>query len=358
MGARLLCAGYFGCGNLGDDAILQGFVNGIKDQPYELRVLCGSVERLMRNYGLSGVPRMDMGAIRAAVEECDALVFPGGSVFQDVTSVRSVAYYSNLVKLAKKSGKKVVMLGQGIGPLNRFMGKRLAAAAFGAADAIAVRDVGSVSALKGLGVTATPRVTADMAFLLPKPQTSEESGSFGVAGMKTIGVSARPWGKDRNKTVIKTFAELIKLLASKQYVPYMIEMDDIEDKQIILDIAKVHGGKVPDIKGLSTPAQLQQRIGRMEAVIAMRLHAGILAATMGVPPFMISYDPKVTAFANGMGFSTPPTMQGITAERIFDGFQTFIKDRDRTAAALERKRDEWATAAQGNIELLRSTVGG
>lgn len=357
MGARLLCAGYFGAGNLGDDAILMGFAHGLRDSKYEVRVLAGSVERLMRNYGMTGVPRMDMGAVKSAILQCDALVFPGGSIFQDVTSVRSVAYYANLVKLAKSSGKKVIMLGQGVGPLDRFLGKKMAISAFNSADAIAVRDAGSITTLRGLGVKVSPRLTADMAFLLPKPEQSDESKNFGVAGMTAVGISARPWGKDRNKTVINVFSDLIKLLYSNNMVPYMIEMDEVEDRPVIAAISQVHGGKVPEIKGIGTPAQLQQRLARMEAVIGMRLHAGILAATVGVPPYMISYDPKVTAFANALGFSTPPSMQGITADRIFDGFQTFLKDRERIAASLERKRDDLAKAAYGNIEVLQSCLG-
>jgi len=357
MGARLLCAGYFGAGNLGDDAILMGFAQGLRQTSYEVRVLAGSVERLMRNYGLTGVPRMDPGSVRGAIEECDALVFPGGSIFQDVTSVRSVAYYANLVKMAKHAKKRVIMLGQGVGPLDRYLGKRLAVGAFNMADAIAVRDAGSATTLRGLGVKVSPRLTADMAFLLPKPEQSDESSSFGVAGMSAVGISARPWGKDRNKTVIKVFGDLVKLMYSNNLVPYMIEMDEVEDRGVIQEISKAHGGKVPEIKGITTPMQLQQRIARMEAVIGMRLHAGILAATVGVPPFMVSYDPKVTAFSNALGFSTPPSMQGITAERIFDGFQTFIKDRDRIAASLERKREDLAKAALGNIEVLQNCLG-
>ena len=357
MGARLLLAGYFGSGNLGDDAILLGFINGISESNYQVRVLAGSAERMMRSYGLTGVPKMDMGSVKNAISECDALVFPGGSIFQDVTSVRSVAYYANLVKQAKASGKKVVMLGQGVGPLNRFLGKKLAAGAFNSADLITVRDPGSGKKLAELGVKHRPQVTADNAFLLKTPEVSEDSGSFGVAGMRTIGISARPWGKDRNKTVVKVFSDLVRLIYSQNMVPYMIEMDEVEDRALIHEISKQNGGKVPEIKGITTPAQLQMRLARMEAVIAMRLHAGILATTVGVPPYMVSYDPKVAAFANGLGFSAPLQMEGITAERIFDGFQTFLKDRDRVAESIERKREDMAKAAFGNVEALRNCLG-
>ena len=355
---RLLLAGYFGCGNLGDDAIMLGFLNAIQGKSYEVKALASNLDTLMRNYGVTGVYRKDFKAVKAAIDETDAVVFPGGSIFQDVTSTRSVAYYSKVVTDAKKAGKKVLLLGQGVGPLTGFLGKRLASAAFAAADAVVLRDPASASVLKSLGYKGTPRMGADMAWLLPSLQMSEDSKAYGVAGSKTVGISVRPWGKDRNKTVVSVFAELAQLLTKSGYIPMFIEMDHDEDGPLILEIAKTLGGKVPDMRNLTSPVQIQQRVARMEGMIAMRLHAGILAATVGVPPYMVSYDPKVTAFANAIGASTPPTMQGLTAQRLFDGFVSTIKDRERASASLLKRRDELAKQAALNIDVLESTLRG
>ncbi len=95
----------------------------------------------------------------------------------------------------------------------------------------------------------------------------------------------------------------------------------------------------------------------MEAVIAMRLHAGILATTMGIPPMMVSYDPKVTAFANVLGLPTPPSIDGATGDRLFAQFQSFMRDRDPHAKTVEKKREELRTAAEGNIQALRDCLG-
>ena len=354
MAKRLVLAGYFGRGNLGDDAILLGFTRSIKDLPYHYTII-GTPEVLMRDYGLRGVSHSDMRAVGAAIQEADALVFPGGSIFQDVSSTRSVAYYANLVKVAKKANKKVVMLGQGVGPLNGFFGKKMATSAFSAADLIAVRDRESVTTLNSLGVRGSFRVTADMAFLLPRPGEEGQS-QFGVGDMKSVGLSARPAGGD-TKNVIKVFSQLMKLLFDNRWVPAMIEMDREMDRPLIDKLGKEFGGKVPEIKGLTSPIQLQQRLMRMDAVIGMRLHAGILATSVGEPANMVSYDPKVNAFANSMGYPTPLNIQGATADRIFDGFQSFIKDRERLVANVERKRDELTQLAKQNIELLAATIG-
>ncbi len=355
MAKRLVLAGYFGRGNLGDDAILLGFTRGVADLPYHYTTICGSVESLMRDYGLRGVHYKEMRAVDQAIAEADALVFPGGSIFQDVTSVQSVGYYANLVKIAKKHKKKVVMIGQGVGPLNNFLGKSMARSAFNAADVIAVRDRDSVSTLQGLGVKGSFRVTADMAFLLPEPKHDEGQTQFGVADMKSVGVSVRPFGKEKH--VLQVFSQLLKLLFDNRWVATVIEMDREIDRPFIDKLGKEFGGKVPEIRGLTSPVQLQQRLMRMDAVIGMRLHAGILASTVGVPAYMVSYDPKVNAFANAMGYPAPLNIETATPERIFDGFQSFIKDRERIVANIQRKRDELTKQAQGNIEVLVSAIG-
>jgi polysaccharide pyruvyl transferase CsaB len=351
--ARLLLAGYLGCGNLGDDAMMLGLLRGIPGDS-EITVLSGNPEDTFRVYGMRSVPRKDFKAIDKAINECDALVFPGGSIFQDVTSVASVGYYNRLVTKAKKAGKKVILLGQGVGPLNRFLGKRMAASAFMAADAIAVRDPSSAAMLKTLGVNRPVRVTADPAFMLPEPPSQADQQGFQVAGMRTVGLAPRPFGK--GKDIVVLFSELSRLLFNAKVMPVLIEMDKNEDGPLILEISKHQGGKVPDLRKLATPAQLQTRLSRMDSVIAMRLHAGILATTVGVPSMMVSYDPKINALSKLLDIGPVTAVEGLTPQRLFEGFMTFLKERDRNIKTLERRKEELAKLAYGNVELLVETL--
>lgn len=351
---NLLLAGYFGSGNLGDDAIMLGCVEGLRDFPYDFQVLSGVPEETYRLHGLRSTPRKDFKAIDEAISQCDALVFPGGSIFQDATSVRSVKYYQTLVNKAKSAKKKVLMLGQGVGPLTSFFGKRWAADAFNNADAIAVRDPQSAQTLKSLGVKQNARVTADMAFLMPSPQIADDAQNFNVAGMKTIGVSAKSMHRMEIATL---FGEFCRLVYQSGALPVLLEMDRNEDSALIDQIAKAQGGKIPDIRKLQTPHQIQQRMARMEIVVAMRLHAGILASTMGVPPLMVSYDPKVTAFARSLDLGASLTVdKNLTSARMFETYQAFMAHRDRNAKIVEKKREEFKKAAEQNLELIRSFV--
>ncbi len=338
---------------MGDDAMMLGFLHGLKER-HNVTVLSGAPEQTQYLYSIESVARRDMKAVEVAIQKCDALVFPGGSIFQDSTSVFSVKHYGGLVAMAKKANKKVLLLGQGVGPLNSFFGKKMASTAFNAADVITVRDPGSLAALKELGVKKNVKVTADCAFLLPGPHEESSAESFGVGNMRVVGVSARPL--DKKTDVPALFGEFCKLLYQSGTMPVLIEMDHEEDRGLIDAISKRQGGKIPDLRKLQTPMQVQERLRRMEAVVAMRLHAGILAATVGVPPLMVSYDPKVAAFGKLLELAPPLSMEGLTPTRMFDAFVAFMKDRDRHAKILDKKRVEMVGLAQQNIEVVLDAV--
>jgi polysaccharide pyruvyl transferase WcaK-like protein len=172
--------------------------------------------------------------------------------------------------------------------------------------------------------------------------------------MKTVGISARPL--DKKTDVIGIFGDFCRLIYQAGSMPVLIEMDREEDGPLIAEIAKRQGGKIPDLRKMTTPMQLQQRFLRMDSIVAMRLHAGILAATVGIPPLMVSYDPKVVAFSKMMDLGTPLSIQGLTAQRLYDTFVSFQKDRDRNARLVERKREDLRKLAELNIELVRSTI--
>lgn len=334
-----------------------GFVQGLGSAGHEVAVLSGAPEETFRLYGFTAIPRMDPSAVNQAIGQCDALIFPGGSIFQDVTSLKSVGYYGQLVKRAKSAGKQVFLVGQGVGPLTSFFGKRWASAAFDAADAIVVRDTESAGVLRELGVKTPIRVGADSAFLLPRPPENADQSSFQVGTMQTVGISARPMGKN-TKVVAQMFADLTRLLFQANYMPVLIEMDREVDGPLIQMISKLQGGKVPDLRKVQTPMQLQQRLARMESVIAMRLHAGILATTVGVPAFMVSYDPKVSSFAKNLGLNTAPSIEGLSAQRLFENFQMFQRDRERNLQIVERKREEFSKAAKTNVEAVLGCLTG
>jgi polysaccharide pyruvyl transferase CsaB len=334
--------------------MMYGFASVAETQGFSCSVLSGDPDATHRDFNIRAFDRRNSGQIDRALAECDALVFPGGSIFQDVTSVKSVFYYANLVKKAKAAKKKVLLLGQGVGPLTTFLGKKAAAGAFQMADVVSVRDPGSVQTLQSIGVRGKIHVTADSAFLLPRGLKLDDEGGFGVGGMRVVGIAPRPLGKGRD--VATLMGEFCRLLYQSGTMPVLIAMDREEDVPLNNEISKRQGGRIPDIHRSTTPMQIQSRISRMDCVVAMRLHAGILATTVDVPPLMISYDPKVAAYSRMLDIGAAMTLDGLTAQRMLDNFTSFSKDRDRNVKLIARKREELTKLAAKNIELLVETV--
>lgn len=330
-----------------------GFAQRLEREGIEVSTLSGSPDESYRIHNIRAVPRRDMRLVKQEIEQHDALVFPGGSIFQDATSFRSVLYYANLVSLAKKARKRVLLLAQGVGPLKTWLGKRQSAAAYNDADHVTVRDPQSAALLKEIGVTKPVRVTADSAFLMPFPTLLEDTQNFAVGNMRTVAIAPRPVkGIDMESLI----GEFCRRLFQSGTMPLLVPMDREEDAPLIQAISNKQGGKIPDLKRIDSPVDVQRRLARVDSVVAVRLHAGILAASVRVPPLMLSYDPKVTAFARSLDIGGGLPLQGLTPDRLFDHFMSFQKSRDRNAELMERKTAEFARMAEENIQIVVDTL--
>lgn len=327
---------------------MAGFLNSLRDHPIRPIVLSGNAERTYQAHNLRSIPRRDTSAIVAELRESHALVFAGGSLLQDVTSLASLYYYCNLIRLGKKCGKPVFLLAQGIGPIRSFFGKAMAKSALNLCEVITVRDPDSLQTLRKLGVKKHVTVTADFAWLCPSETTGKEE--FGLPGMTSVGIAARPWKGMKNPAEV--FGNFALTLFKNNYVPVLIEMDKAKDGELLDAIAKLHGGRCPDIRNLTTPSQLLARIQRLHSMVAMRLHAGILACVAGIPPMMISYDPKISAFAEIMHLPSPLSVQNLTPDRLWNAFQEYEREKDNLKLILEKKRLEQTELARKNVTIL------
>src|SRR5690625_1953376 len=108
-------SGYFGFGNAGDDAILAAMVQDLRaaDEGAAITVIGPGQRRLGGDDGVEGAVADAMGAaalfqrlgvdvvalddwrgVAAAVRGCDLFISGGGGLLQDVTSSRSLMYYT------------------------------------------------------------------------------------------------------------------------------------------------------------------------------------------------------------------------------------------------------------------------
>lgn len=118
---RVCLLGYFGYKNFGDEATLKIAISHLRSRGVKV------INVLMRRGGesdVSGVERYDrfsMTDIKRALSSSDILVLCGGNLIQNVTSKRSLFYYSAVISAADAMNKRIIALSSGFGEM---VGKR------------------------------------------------------------------------------------------------------------------------------------------------------------------------------------------------------------------------------------------
>ena len=152
--SNILISGYYGFNNAGDEALLTAILASLYaiEPEADITVISGNPSETTTKHRVKSLFRFDAGKILSALGRADLLISGGGSLLQDVTSKRSLAYYLSIIALAKLRGKKVMLFAQGIGPIRSGFMRFLTRVICRQADVITVRDRESAEELVRLGL--------------------------------------------------------------------------------------------------------------------------------------------------------------------------------------------------------------
>ncbi len=265
---KVVLTGYYGCGNLGDEALQETVVAALVD--------AGIVPIV-----IAGRDRFRPGKIVAAVRGTAGIVFGGGGLLQNATSSRSLYYYLGLIKLAHALRRPAFLIGQGIGPITGTFARVLIQRVLSRVDYLGVRDRMSREFAAQLGIEAA--LDGDLYFLNPPllaPVSRSDPPRIGVAL--------------HGKTETMGWKRLFKTLA--EYEVVLIPFFHHEDRAL----AQRLGGMLPHarVEVPDTVAAAEDVIGEVSLLISSRLHPLEFALRAGVPMIAIPRDPKVMAFAS------------------------------------------------------------
>lgn len=109
---RLVLSGYYGFYNVGDEAILQSIIKALheEDPTLELVVLSNDPDYTRKMYGVEAVNRWDIRAIYKEIKRSNGLISGGGSLLQDKTSIKSILYYTGIMRIARFFEEAVLYL--------------------------------------------------------------------------------------------------------------------------------------------------------------------------------------------------------------------------------------------------------
>ncbi len=284
---RALLSGYYGYGNLGDEALLSGLVRGLQARGIEPVVLSGDPAATRAQHGVAAYHRYR--GLLGALAHCDVLVSGGGGLLQDRSSLRSLRYYLAVIGLAKTLGRRAVVYGQSVGPLGEAGRRRVGRALRGLP--IAVRDAPSADLLASLGLSAE-RV-ADPALLLEAPAASGDAGP--------VVLIPRAGHDDLNEALA---------LAGRQLhdAGHQVATLAFHEREDAPACARVAAAAQARQLAPATPEEALRHLADARYVLSARLHGLILAARAGVGFAGLVYDPKVAGFlddARAPSFARP-----------------------------------------------------
>ncbi len=308
---QIAVSGYYGCGNAGDEAVLAGLRTSFERiAPGRVKLVALSQNPVETTH-LHAIPsayRMSIGSLQATLEKTDLLLSGGGSLLQDTTSVRSLLYYLFVCRLARHHRIPYMFFAQGLGPLSRPLSRTVVRKVANRAAGITVRDVGSAELLAEIGVTLPAiEVTADPAFALNPAPSSQIDALFAKEGLplesRFIGVALRSWGAEPEKTAAH-YAQLLDSLSGHiseriLLIPMQIP-NDLDFARRVVQQTR-HPEEFRFVQNPYSPEEVLGVVGRMQSVVAMRLHTLIFAARACVPSFALSYDPKVASLMHRLG---------------------------------------------------------
>lgn len=346
----VMISGYYGFDNSGDDSILNAIVNNLKDLKPDINILAlsNNPQQTSSIYGINSIHRFDIINIFRKLKNTSLLISGGGSLIQDITSDKSLAYYLAIIKLAQMRKVNVMLYANGIGPIQNKHNYKKICKSLDKVNLITLREESSKHELQKIGVN-NPNilVTADPAFTL-EPISLEKTDNIlnqiGLGSEKDyISISVRPW-----KTLDKEFENVIAGIADYVkdkygYETLFIPMQcpkDLEISRRIIRKTKTTGFMAPENL---TPSEMLGITKKAKLILGMRLHALIYAAATSTPIIGLIYDPKINAimkqinqkYALSVEDINPVTLKRYVDE-VLDNRDIIVKDlMESTSSAIE-----------------------
>lgn len=321
---------------MGDDALLQ-VVHGIIEAeglPCEIITIADDPELIQRKFGYTCIQSIPLslrrwikewrlsGRIFSEWSRLDALILGGGGFFADDVSCKNVIKWTFYIFLARLMRIRVYAYCLGIGPLNRKISRLLARIAFGMMEVIVVRDEVSRGWLIHAGCDEDIFVSVDPVFNFKLDSSDAKKilqtdkvpidKPYIVISIPPFFHDSERWPDhhDKWKEYCNSWAKLIEHMIGLGVTPLLLPMQhcpsgyklfsDIDFAALIAGMTKFKDD-IYILRRELTPAEVASVFAGSELVIAMRLHAVILAAVSGAAVSGAIYHHKVSEVVRILG---------------------------------------------------------
>ena len=313
---RVYLVGYYGVANLGDEAIRHAIERAARLLDVDVVAFASRSADPDPRAVRTGFRNLQ-DQVRA-IRGVDRVVLGGGGILKD-EGLRLPLELLATAGVARLAGKRVTLLGVGVGPFYRRLGRLLVAAVARLSHVRTVRDAASAAALRELGVGRV-LTGADPIFSTdsgpdghPTRTPNGTAAAPADAGTRAV-VSIRPWFHKLDEPAREAAIGALRAGLARGLKPLVAagwsldlvalywprDRDAAADLRDALDVDASPGEQRDLVHVAAGPTDwdgLGAAVGVADLVVAMRYHAVAAAALAGRPTVAIAYEPKVASLA-------------------------------------------------------------
>lgn len=298
---KVLISGYYGYKNFGDETILKVLTEHLKSLNADITVISSDTEYTKRTYNVNSIRNFDINEVINSIKHTDIVISGGGSLFQDVTSLKSLLYYAFILSLAIFFNKKTIIFAQGIGPLNSKISQIIVKNILKNCSYISVRDKNSKLLLNKWKINSN--LVCDPVFSLNLNKSENNN---------TVGIQLRDF-KTINYNLLNKLALLINNKFPNKKIKILVLQKTL-DYEIANKFKNIINQINPNIKVEIVSDNIIEHISNLEYLFAMRYHAILIALKTNVKTCAINYDIKVQKLAQDANIP----MISVSAEENFE----------------------------------------
>ncbi len=324
---RYFVYGYYGFGNFGDDLMLSAIVDQLRrrDPAAAFTVKCRDpVEGLGEDVVFLQADRIlerpqpawrrawdYMAALWRGLGGHDRLIIGGGALFLDKGGFnKSLVFLWLLTLRAKLAGIPIHIVGVSFDLMANPSSLCLTRAIFRRARTISVRDSHSLDYVRYFG-RADARLCADLAFASPQ-LAAPPARDLAASGRRRIGICLvdyyavyEPDQAARQAFLARCAAILRTHAAEADYVYLSLQSGQgLHDERLCDDLA----GEIAfaERATLRSAEAAMAALCRLDGVVTMRYHLGLLAQAAGLPVVALSHELKMASLADAPGALAVP----------------------------------------------------
>jgi len=401
---RIGICGWYGLGNTGDEAILEGMLRGFRAQRpgAEFVIFSQRPQHTQRVHGVPSVwmlpfgPRWAMrslverhlGGTLAALRSLDAFVLGGGTLLAD-WQPEAVLTWLQPAWLAGLLGEGRALYAAGAGPLNTRLGRLMTRLVLDRFDFVSVRNPTSQSWLRRVGLNRQIRIVPDPAVLVQKRDedlvskwlgtltTAAARGNLAAICATPLFYSEALWPGQatrlgRLKADLARVTEFLvrELQAEVALVALLPTVDGPFAHEVRALVSADVASHTSVIARPMLPGQMVSLLEQVRLTVGMRLHSLILSAVAGTPCVGISYHHKCRDFLAALGSrrfvpigdGTQADNADLDVSRLCQFISEVWQDHGRVAAQTTSaiaglQKQAWHSAAQALDTLVPSSPG-